>query len=191
MLQIGKSEMAVPRRASARPGPVVKRRINDLVAAEAPGGVGQSDVADFAAPAFDERHGERVGRGRREFAAQVAIGGRGKLFAEVFARALDFQRAHAGAGEDIAAGPHGHRGLGKAVPARRMIVTHVAHQTAGARRRADQSNFGGLRGKTVPTFSKRARTDAASQNHATACSVSASAVFRRSSNCAARSGSRS
>ena len=33
------------------------------------------------------------------------------------------------------------------MPARRMIVTHVAHQTAGARRRADQSDLGGLRGE--------------------------------------------
>ena len=49
------------------------------------------------------------------------------------------------------------------MPASRMIVTHVAHQTAGARRRADQPNFSGLRGEDAPTFSKRARTDAASQ----------------------------
>ena len=33
------------------------------------------------------------------------------------------------------------------MPARRMIVTHVAHETAGARRRADQTNLGGLRGE--------------------------------------------
>ena len=38
-----------------QPGPVVKRRIDDLVSCEAALGVGQRHMADLAAPALDER----------------------------------------------------------------------------------------------------------------------------------------
>ena len=69
---------------------------------------------------------------------------RGELFLEKFAGALDFQPAHARAGKHVAARPDRHRHLREAMPARRMIVTHVAHQPAGARGDADQTNFGGL-----------------------------------------------
>ena len=47
-------------------GPVVKRRINDFVAAEAPVGVGQRNMAHFTAPAFNEGNGKCVRGGRRD-----------------------------------------------------------------------------------------------------------------------------
>jgi hypothetical protein len=37
--------------------------------------------------------------------------------------------------------------LSEPVPARRVIVPHVAHKAAGARSRADQPDLGGLRGE--------------------------------------------
>ena len=129
-----------------QPGPVVERRVGDLVAAEAAGGVGQRDVADLAAPAFDQRHRERVRRRRREFASAVRRpAGAAELLAQELAGALDLQPAHAGAGKDIATRPDRHRHLGEAMPAGRMIVAHVAHQAAGARRRADQADLRRLR----------------------------------------------
>src|SRR6266545_2415062 len=62
-----------PAQCEPQAGPVVERRVGDLVAPEAPGRAGERDVANLAAPAFDERDCERVGRGRREFVANPAV----------------------------------------------------------------------------------------------------------------------
>src|SRR6188508_1720428 len=63
-------------------GPVVKRRVDDLVAAESAGVSSQGDVADFTAPSFDEGHSESVGGGCSGFASKFAFNGSSKLFAK-------------------------------------------------------------------------------------------------------------
>ena len=45
-----------------QPKPVVKRRIDHLVVGEPAQLVGQGDVTDLTAPAFDQRHHQAVGR---------------------------------------------------------------------------------------------------------------------------------
>ena len=134
-------------------GPVVERRIDYFVAAEAAVGVGEGDVADFPAPTFDESHGERVGGGRIEFTVENVLRGGGELIAQISAGALNFQRTHAGPGEDIAAGPDRDGRLREAMPAGGVIVADIAHQAAGAGGEADEAGLSGLgRGDRADIF---------------------------------------
>src|ERR1035437_6948554 len=63
----------LPTQREGNPDPIVKRRIDDLVAAEAAGGVSERHMAHFSAPALDQRHGERVRPRRGEVVANFAL----------------------------------------------------------------------------------------------------------------------
>src|SRR5208282_1686338 len=79
--KIGNGRAAQSQRETS---PIVERRIHYLIAAEAAGSIAQGGMANFAAPAFDQGDGQRVGGGRRKLAAQVAIRRRRNLFTQVF-----------------------------------------------------------------------------------------------------------
>ena len=83
--------------------------------------IGNGHVTDFSAPALDQDHGQgfglRGGKAGLDFPVHRGI----QLFEEVAPGALDFQGTHPGAGEDVAAGPDRNGGLGKTVPARRVV----------------------------------------------------------------------
>ena len=174
LLQSGKSEICLAAQRQRQPGPVVERRVDDLVAAEA----------------ARARRSARRGRPRRasprpaprracrapapaSVARSSPSGGAASCSREELARALDLQPAHAGAGEDVAARPDGHRHLREAVPAGR---DDRSARRAPGRRRAPPGRPGRAprpaRRTRVPTSSKRARTEAASQSQAAACSTS-------------------
>ena len=101
------------------------------------------------------------------------------LLAEEFARSLDLERAHTGAGEDIAAGqtdtgacandasPPDGRSARRAPDRRRAPTDRPARSSMACA------------GKRCRRFQIALGPEAASQNHATARSVSASAAFKR------------
>ena len=165
-------------------GPVVERRVHDLVAAEAPGAVGQRDVADLAAPALRPAPPPacRGARGARRLEA-LALGRRRRA-----ARArnsperwISSQRTRARASTS----PPGQTAIGQlreAMPAGRVIVAHVAH---AVRTRAPPDRPGpGPRpppARRAPMPSKRVAHRGGSHSHAAASSASASASRSRAS----------
>ena len=103
-------------------------------------------MTDFAAPAFDQRHGKSVSGGRAGCVEVFPVRRRDELFLEKFSRALNFQPAHPRTGKHIAAGPHRHRHGREAMPASRMIKPNITHQAGSPRGHADQTDLGGLSG---------------------------------------------
>ncbi len=140
LLHSGKSEICWSAQRQRQADPVVERRVDDLVAGEAALGVRQRDVADLAAPAFDERDREVVGLAAARRRARTGPSGSAWSCSWMNAdRPLDLEPAHVGAGEDVAGRPGRDGDLGEAEDAGREIVPDVALDAAGAGRRADQA----------------------------------------------------
>src|SRR4051812_28897690 len=114
--------------------PVMKRRIDDFVAAEATRRVGQRHVTNFSSPAFDQRHCQHVGSRSWKFAAHPTVGRHRELFLQKLARTLDLESSHACPCEDISGWPDRNGGLSEPIPTCWVVVTHVAHQPAPASR---------------------------------------------------------
>ena len=121
-------------------GPVVERRIDDLVAGEPPLGVGQRDVADLAAPAFDQRDGQVIpaskGRRRRESARRAGPASCSRMNATE--RWISSQRTYARAKTSPVVQVETGTWAKRKMPAGKVLA-HVALDAAGPGRRADHT----------------------------------------------------
>src|SRR5262245_53483858 len=143
--------------------PVVERRIDNLVVSEVAASVGNSHVANPAAPTFDQGDNERIGgqvpRCNADRAGMKCV----QVLQDEFAGALDFEPADIGPGKDVARRPGGDWNLRGAEDAHWKVLPHVAFDTASALRGADDpERFGvgrfenasvlkaGLDGEAVP-----------------------------------------
>src|SRR5450830_69326 len=132
-------DLAAPHR-EGDPQPVVEGRIGDLVAREAAGRVRHRDVADFPAPAFRERHNERV----RSHCPGFGTGSPRRKLVELLEderdRLLDLEPADVGAGIDVPMMGRHHGKVDETIDARGKVVPHVPLDAARARRRPDKTH---------------------------------------------------
>src|SRR6266446_2523948 len=121
--------------------PVVKGRIDDLVAREASLVVCDGGVADLAAPSFDERDTEETWPRRAAGRADRSFRKLTQLLAHEDHRALDLQPADVGARIDVARCRGGNGNVRESVHAPGVRLTHVALQARGARRHPHHAQF--------------------------------------------------